>query len=81
MVPEHIQASITVKDVLTDTLNILYSIRVPASEIEEVGIPVAKAIQRIRMCVNAFEHIEDSAENMNPDDFSVEVEEVKPDEQ
>ena len=44
----------TVKDVLTDVTKILSEINVPATMIESIGIPVAKAINGISICIEAM---------------------------
>ena len=47
--------TMTVKDVLTDVTKMLSEINVPATMIESIGIPVAKAINGISICIEAME--------------------------
>ena len=45
----------TVKDVLIDVSNLLNNIKVPMSMINEIGLPIAQALQGINACLGAFE--------------------------
>ena len=49
------EPKLTVKDVLKDVLNLLNDVKVPISEIETIGIPVGRAINGIKICIEAFE--------------------------
>ena len=49
----------TIKDVLTDVTKVLGDINVPASKIEEIGIPIAKAINGIKACIDAMNRDEE----------------------
>ena len=50
--------AMTVKDVLKDVLNLLNGIKSPISELETIGMPVGRAINGIKMCVDAMERDE-----------------------
>ena len=52
----------TVKEILIDVINKLGNIRIPTSEVESIGIPVAQAINGIKMCVDAFTEAEKQEE-------------------
>ena len=45
----------TVKEVLRDVNKLLNEINIPISMVESIGIPVARAINGIQLCLNAFE--------------------------
>ena len=49
----------TVKDVLEDVKAILGNISIPATQIESIGIPVAKAINGIKVCIDVFNREEE----------------------
>ena len=51
----------TVKDVLTDVVRILNEINVPVNKINEIGLPIARAIQGINICLDAFNRQEQEA--------------------
>ena len=44
----------TVNDVLNDVKTILGNISVPVSMIESIGIPIAKSINGIKLCLDTF---------------------------
>ena len=44
----------TVKDVLIDVNRILRGIMVPVTHVESIGIPVARAINGIQLCIDEF---------------------------
>lgn len=46
--------SVTVEEVVKNTIMELGRIRVPAELIEEIGIPVSVAIRNLRACVEAW---------------------------
>lgn len=48
----------TVKDILIDVRNILNGINLPISQVESIGIPVARAISGLNLCIGAFENQE-----------------------
>ncbi len=45
----------TIDQVLKITVETLEGLKVPVSMIDEIGIPVARAIGNIRMCIEAVE--------------------------
>lgn len=45
----------TIKDVLVEVTKILNEINVPVSMVESIGIPVARAINGIQLCIDAAE--------------------------
>lgn len=45
---------VTIKDVLIDVNAVLNGINIPASLIESIGIPVARAINGIQVCIDAI---------------------------
>lgn len=46
---------VTVLDVLRDVLNTLNGISVPMTQINEIGLPLVRSINNIKMCVEAME--------------------------
>ena len=48
----------TVKDILTDVNKLLNGINIPVAMVESIGIPVARAINGIQLCIDAFERQE-----------------------
>lgn len=44
----------TIREVLEDVLKILNDIKVPMSEIDNIGIPVARSINGIKACLEAM---------------------------
>ena len=47
---------VTVMDVLKDVQKILGEINVPVSQIDSIGIPIARALDGVRICVDAIEN-------------------------
>lgn len=45
----------TVLEVLKDIVSTLSNLRIPMSEMENIGFPVARSINEIRLCVEAME--------------------------
>ena len=45
----------TVKDVLKDVLNLLNGVKIPISELETIGMPVGRAINGIKICIEALD--------------------------
>lgn len=57
------EGTMTVKDVLKDVIETLNNISVPMSQINDIGLPIAKSINNIKACVEAMESAEkDQAE-------------------
>ena len=50
----------TVKEVLGATAQLLEEIRVPASLVESIGIPVCNAAKNLRACLQAIEEAENN---------------------
>lgn len=48
----------TVKDILTDVNKLLNGINIPVAMVESIGIPVARAISGIQICIDAFDRKE-----------------------
>ena len=46
---------ITVLDVLKDVLNTLNSISIPMPQINDIGLPIARSINSIKVCIDAME--------------------------
>lgn len=44
----------TVKDILIDVNKLLNEINIPVSQVESIGIPVARAINGIQLCIDAI---------------------------
>lgn len=66
----------TVKDVLNDVIKLLNGINIPVSMVETVGIPVARAINGINLCINAFDEQEKAKQaEQEPE---IEIREVDP---
>lgn len=51
---ETTQKTMTVEEILVDVRKMLGDIEVPASKIEQIGIPIAKAINGIQVCIDAI---------------------------
>ena len=45
----------TVRDVIEMTINDLKQIRVPAEELDEIGLPVRNALHNLKMCRDAID--------------------------
>ncbi len=45
----------TVKDILIDVSKLLNGINIPVAMVESIGIPVARAINGIKICIDAFD--------------------------
>ena len=69
---------VTVKDVLNDVNKILNNINVPVSMVETIGIPIARAVSGINMCLNAFsqQEAQQAAEEDKPAELEVTEEET-----
>lgn len=48
----------TVKDILIDVNKLLNGINIPVAMVESIGIPVARAISGIQLCIDAFDRQE-----------------------
>ena len=66
----------TIKDVLTDIRNQLNEIKIPVSQIENIGIPVARAINGIQLCIDTFQQAE-SGQGQEPKEDEPEIELVE----
>lgn len=44
----------TVKDILIDVNKLLNEINIPVAQVESIGIPVARAINGIQLCIDAI---------------------------
>ena len=44
----------TIREVLEDVVKMLSGIKVPMSEIDDIGIPVARSINGIKACLEAM---------------------------
>lgn len=53
----------TIDQVLKITVETLEGVKVPVKLIDDIGIPVARAIGNIRMCIKAVEDSRAEAEN------------------
>lgn len=49
---------VTVKDVLEEVMETLNGISIPVSQIDDIGLPIARAIGGIKACVDAMEKAE-----------------------
>jgi len=63
----------TVKDVLADVVKVLGEISVPVTQLESIGIPVAKAINGIKLCLDAMEREEQKAAAPAPGEPMIEL--------
>lgn len=52
----------TVKDILIDVNKLLNGINIPVAMVESIGIPVARAINGIQLCIDAFDKQEKAEE-------------------
>lgn len=52
------ETKMTVKDVLKDVMDTLNGISIPVSQLDSIGMPVARAINGIKACVDAMEKAE-----------------------
>lgn len=69
----------TTKDVLTDVNEILNKINIPISLVESIGIPVARAINGIKICIDAMDRQEqEEAAKNKPQDNEEPVIELVP---
>lgn len=48
----------TVLEVLKETVAMLGNLRIPMSEMENIGFPIGRSINNIRLCVDAIERNE-----------------------
>ncbi len=48
----------TVLEVLKETVAMLGNLRIPMSEMENIGFPIGRSINNIRLCVEAIERDE-----------------------
>lgn len=64
----------TVKDILIDVNKMLSEISIPVSMIENIGIPVARAISGIQLCIDAFEQ----QKKEQDDELKMEIVDVEP---
>lgn len=51
----------TVMTILTDVVKMLGDIEVPAAKVEQIGIPIAKCINGIKLCIDAINQAEHQA--------------------
>lgn len=51
----------TIKDVLVDVMGILGKVKVSIDQMEEIGMPISRAISGIRICVDSIEKAEANA--------------------
>lgn len=57
----------TILDILTDVSKILNEVTIPMSAVESIGIPVARAINGIQLCIDAITNSErEKAEKDKP---------------
>ena len=56
----------TVKDILIDVNKLLNGINIPVSMVESIGIPVARAINGIQLCIDAFD-MQEKADQKEPE--------------
>lgn len=57
----------TVKDILIDVNKLLNGINIPVAQVESIGIPVARAINGIQLCIDAFNMQEAQQEKTQSD--------------
>ena len=70
----------TVKDLLSQVCDNMSRIRVPCSEMQEIGIPIAQAITALEACIGAIEEAErKNAPQEEPEIELVAVEDGEPD--
>ena len=65
---------LTVRDVLKDVIDILGGIMVPVKEVNSIGMPIARAINGIRMCLDSFDRAE-AEQNEQAEDAPAQAEE------
>ena len=69
----------TVKEVLIDVSDVLNKINIPISLVESIGIPVARAINGIKICIDAMDRQEkEEAAKNKPQDNEEPVIELVP---
>ncbi len=51
---EEAKRPMTTKEILTDIVRILGNIDVPVSRIEQIGIPIARCINGVQVCIEAI---------------------------
>lgn len=65
---------LTVRDVLKDVIDILGGIMVPVKEVNNIGMPIARAINGIQMCLDSFDRAE-AEQNAQAEDEPAQAEE------
>lgn len=70
---------LTVNDVLTDVKKILEEICVPVKYNESIGMPIARAVSGIRMCIDAMNKAQE-AEEKKEESNVIDIGEIKQDE-
>lgn len=73
------KTEMTVKDLLSQVHDNMSRIRVPCSEMQEIGIPLAQAISAIEACIDAIARAEAQAKPEEPEIEIVPVEDGEPD--
>ena len=48
------ETRMTVQEALEETVRMLEGVKVPISQMEEIGFPVARAVSNIKLCLEAM---------------------------
>lgn len=68
-------ATITVEQVVRETIGILGDIRVPASMTSEIAIPISRAISNLNACCDAWaREAAEAQQEITGDDIQLEIE-------
>lgn len=65
------ERTVTVEDVLADVRRILGDIDVPVQKLEQIGMPISKAINGIDLCLEAFQREREASAKEEPVDIDV----------
>lgn len=58
---ETTERTMTIKEILIDVCRMLGNIDVPATKIEQIGIPIARSINGIQVCIDAMDRADSEA--------------------
>ena len=66
----------TVKEVLKDVQKVLGDINVPATQIESIGVPIARALNGLKVCVEAIDNAEAAQAKEGDDENGIDLGEI-----
>lgn len=56
------ESEMTIRDVLSVTVNLLKGVMIPAEYAESIGVPVSRSISNLNECINVIKQIEEKME-------------------